>query len=234
MNTVLLTIDDVPSRNTPAIVDELCARNITAIMFAVGMNVERFYDEAVYAVRKGMIVGNHSYSHAAFSAITLEEGIGEIEKCEAILERVYQDAGVERKHRPFRFPYGDKGGANKAELQRYLAQNGFDKVDDRHLPYDWWRENCLDRDIDTLWTFDFEEYRTQNDETFTRDSIWEKTNDANPKLGAALYGENQRHILLMHAFDETEAVWPGYCRELLDELQRRGVTFDPPAFIRIP
>ena len=173
MNTVLLTIDDVPSRNTPAIVDELCARNITAIMFAVGMNVERFYDEAVYAVRKGMIVGNHSYSHAAFSAITLEEGIGEIEKCEAILERVYQDAGVERKHRPFRFPYGDKGGANKAELQRYLAQNGFDKVDDRHLPYDWWRENCLDRDIDTLWTFDFEEYRTQNDETFTRDSVWE-------------------------------------------------------------
>lgn len=234
MNTVLLTIDDVPSRNTPAIVDELCARNITAIMFAVGMNVERFYDEAVYAVRKGMIVGNHSYSHAAFSAITLEEGIGEIEKCEAILERVYQDAGVERKHRPFRFPYGDKGGANKAELQRYLAQNGFDKVDDRHLPYDWWRENCLDRDIDTLWTFDFEEYRTQNDETFTRDSVWEKMKDANPKLGAALLGENQRHILLMHAFDETEAVWPGYCRELLDELQRRGVTFDPPAFIRIP
>ena len=234
MNTVLLTIDDVPSRNTPAIVDELCARNITAIMFAVGMNVERFYDEAVYAVRKGMIVGNHSYSHAAFSAITLEEGIGEIEKCEAILERVYQDAGVERKHRPFRFPYGDKGGANKEALQRYLAQNGFDKVDDRHLPYDWWRENCLDRDIDTLWTFDFEEYRTQNDETFSRDSVWEKMNDANPKLGAALYGENQRHILLMHAFDETEAVWPGYCRELLDELQRRGVTFDPPAFIRIP
>lgn len=234
MNTVLLTIDDVPSRNTPAIVDELCARNITAIMFAVGMNVERFYDEAVYAVRKGMIVGNHSYSHAAFSAITLEEGIGEIEKCEAILERVYQDAGVERKHRPFRFPYGDKGGANKEALQNYLAQNGFDKVDDRHLPYDWWRENSLDKDIDTLWTFDFEEYRTQNDETFSRDSVWEKMNDANPKLGAALYGENQRHILLMHAFDETEAVWPGYCRELLDELQRRGVTFDPPAFIRIP
>lgn len=234
MNTVLLTIDDVPSRNTPAIVDELCARNITAIMFAVGMNVERFYDEAVYAVRKGMIVGNHSYSHAAFSAITLEEGIGEIEKCEAILERVYQDAGVERKHRPFRFPYGDKGGANKEALQNYLAQNGFDKVDDRHLPYDWWRENSLDKDIDTLWTFDFEEYRTQNDEAFTRDSVWDKMNDANPKLGAALYGENQRHILLMHAFDETEAVWPGYYRELLDALQQRGVTFDPPAFIRIP
>ena len=42
MNTVLFTIDDVSSRNTPAIVDDLCARGITAVMFAVGMNVERF------------------------------------------------------------------------------------------------------------------------------------------------------------------------------------------------
>ena len=63
MNTVLFTIDDVSSRNTPAIVDGLCERGIPAIMFAVGMNVERCWDEAVYAVRKGMIVGNHSYSH---------------------------------------------------------------------------------------------------------------------------------------------------------------------------
>ena len=72
MNTVLLTIDDVSSRNTPAIVDELCSRGITAIMFAVGMNIERFYDEALYAVRKGMIIGNHSYSHPSFSAMSVE------------------------------------------------------------------------------------------------------------------------------------------------------------------
>ena len=96
MNTVLFTIDDVSSRNTPAIVDALCERGITAIMFAVGMNVERYWDEAVYAVRKGMIVGNHSYSHKNFSEIPIEEAIAEIEKCEAVLERLYQAAGVER------------------------------------------------------------------------------------------------------------------------------------------
>lgn len=174
MNTVLLTIDDIASRNTPAIVDDLSARGINAIMFATGQNVERYYDEALYAVRKGMIVGNHSYSHPAFSALTVEEAIADIEKCEEVLDRLYQDAGVARTFRPFRFPYGDKGGANKAALQSYLAEQHFDKVDDRHIPYAWWHEHGLDKDIDTFWTFDFEEYRLQYDPTFTQESIWPK------------------------------------------------------------
>ena len=232
MNTVLFTIDDVSSRNTPAIVDALCERGITAIMFAVGMNVERYWDEAVYAIRKGMIVGNHSYSHKNFSEITLEEAIAEIEKREAVLERLYQAAGVERVYRPFRFPYGNKGGENCVALQQYLKVHGFDKVDDRHIPYAWWRDHGLNQDIDTFWTFDFEEYRIQYDPDFSKKSVWKKVYDKNPQLGAALFGENQRHILLMHAFDETETVWPDYYRELLDCLQENGVTFDKPSFIR--
>lgn len=232
MNTVLLTIDDIASRNTPAIVDDLCARGITAVMFAVGMNVERFWNEAIYAVRKGMIVGNHSYSHPAFAELTVEEAVADIEKCEKVLDKLYQDAGVARTFRPFRFPYGDKGGENKAALQQYLAENHFDKVDDRHIPYAWWCEHDLDKDIDTLWTFDFEEYRIQYDPTFTQKSIWEKMQDNNPQSGAALFGENQRHIVLMHAHDETDAIMPGYYRVLLDHLQENGMKFDVPSFIR--
>lgn len=233
MNTVLLTIDDIASRNTPAIVDDLCARGITAIMFATGANVERYWDEALYAVRKGMIVGNHSYSHPSFSSLTVEAGIAEIEKCEAVLDRLYRDAGVVRKYRPFRFPYGDKGGENKAALQNYLTEQHFDKVDDRHIPYAWWRENCLDRDVDTFWTFDFEEYRLQYDPSFSQEDIWAKTQDNNPKSGAVLFGENQRHIVLMHAHDETDAIMPGYYRLFLDCLQEHGVTFDAPGFIKV-
>lgn len=233
MNTVLFTIDDVSSRNTPAIVDALCARGIKAILFAVGMKVERFWDEAVYAVRKGMIVGNHSYSHANFSEIPLEEAIAEIEKCESVLERLYQAAGVDRVYRPFRFPYGNKGGENKAALQKYLTEQHFDKVDDRHIPYAWWREHGMDKDIDTFWTFDFEEYRIQYDPDFTKESIWAKVKEKNPERGAALFGENQRHIVLMHAHDETEAIMPGYYCQFLDCLQEKGVLFDQPSFIRV-
>ena len=57
-------------------------------------------------------------------------------------------------------------------------------------------------------------------------------NDANPKRGAALFGENQRHIVLMHAHDETDAIMPGYYRVLLDHLQENGMKFDVPSFIR--
>jgi peptidoglycan/xylan/chitin deacetylase (PgdA/CDA1 family) len=82
MNHAILTIDDIASKNTPAIVDYLNEKGIKAILFATGQNVQRYYEEAMYAVKNGMIVGNHSYSHPAFSKITVEQGIEEIEKCE--------------------------------------------------------------------------------------------------------------------------------------------------------
>ncbi|MBQ2434327.1 MAG: polysaccharide deacetylase family protein [Clostridia bacterium] len=108
MVRAILTIDDISSKNTKAMVDYLVEKKITAVMFAAGENVEKFYDEAVYAIQKGMIVGNHSYTHRAFSTLSLEEGIEDIEKCEAVLNKLYKDSGVERRYRPFRFPYGDQ------------------------------------------------------------------------------------------------------------------------------
>lgn len=231
MNSAVLTIDDIASKNTSAMVDYLAEKGIRAIMFATGKNVERFYEEAVYAVKKGMIVGNHSYFHPAFSSLEAEEAIDEIEKCEAVLERLYKDSGVPRLYRPFRFPYGDKGGKNKDTLQQYFKTHGFHKVDDRHIPYPWWKENGLDRDIDTFWTFDFEEYRMYSDPAFTKESVWQKMHHASPQTGAALFGENNRHILLLHAHDETEALLPGYYRLFIDHLLENGITFDEPQFI---
>lgn len=232
MNTALLTIDDLSSKNTPALVDYLTEKGIPAIFFAVGMNVEKYYDEALYAVKKGFIVGNHSYSHPGFSSLSMDESIADIEKCETVLNRLYRDAAVTRQYRPFRFPYGDKGGENKAALQQYLIEQHFDKVDDTHLPYPWWQESGLSRDIDTLWTFDFEEYRLHHEPTFTKTSVYEKMHNPNPPSGAALYGENHRHILLLHDHDETEARLPRYYQLFLDELLNNGITFDTPKFIR--
>ena len=92
-----------------------------------------------------MIIGNHSYSHPAFSSLSTEECIEEIERCETVLSKLYLDAGVERKYRPFRFPYGDKGGINKNSLQRYLKEQGFHKVTYTQITYPWWKENSLDK-----------------------------------------------------------------------------------------
>ena len=231
MNTALLTIDDFSSRNTPAIVDYLKEKGIKIIFFAEGRKVEQFYEEAKYALKNGMLVGNHSYSHPAFSSLTIEEAIAEIEKCEDILNKLYADCGIERVWRPFRFPYGDKGGVNKEAIQKYLKEKGFHKVDDTRFDYSWWKEFGLDKDIDTFWTFDFGEYMIRPGSDYTRESVWERMHDKNPKTGAVLFEENNHHILLLHAHDETEEMLPEYYKQFVDHLLENGIVFDEPKFI---
>ena len=231
MINAVLTIDDIASRNTPAIVDYLCEKGIKPVMFAWGENVERYFANAVYALKNGIIVGNHSYSHPNFSKLTPEEGFAEIEKCEAVLDRLYDAAGVERRYRPFRFPYGDKGGENKAVFQKYLADNGFDKLDDRKIAFPFWKDMGFDKDIDTFWTFDFEEYRIRKDSGFTKEDVMRKMNDPAPAEGAPLFEDNASHIFLIHAHDETEEMVPGYFMGFIDRLIKKGVIFDKPEFI---
>ncbi len=230
MIRAVLTIDDVASKNTPAIVDYLKGKGIQAVMFAVGCKIEQYPEQAAYAVKNGMILGNHSYSHPAFSKLSIEKCMKEIDQCENALAKLYQSAGIERRIRPFRFPYGDKGGMNKAALQRYLSEKGFNKLKDTQIPYQWWKENSLDKDIDTFWTFDFEEYMIRPGSAFTKEDVWRKMHDPNPGLGAPLFAENGHHIILLHAHDETEELMPGYYQLLIDHLLENGVTFDVPEF----
>lgn len=231
MVKAVLTIDDIASQNTPAIVDYLKEKNIPVIMFAWGEKVKEFYDNAVYALQNGIIVGNHSYSHPAFSKLSYEEGVEEIEKNEELLDKLYKDAGVERKYRPFRFPYGDKGGDNKEAFQKYLADKKFDKVCDKQLNYPWWKEHGHYKDIDTFWTFDFTEYLIRKDSGFTKEDVFKRMDDPEPEGREALFRDGGNHLLLLHAHDETEELVPEYYRLFLDHLLERGVVFEKPGFI---
>ena len=230
MIKAVLTIDDIASENTPAIVDYLCENGIKALMFAWGEKAEEHFDNAVYALKHGMIVGNHSYTHPNFSELSFEECVSEIEKCEAVLDRLYEAAGVERVYRPFRFPYGDKGGKNQAALKQYLKEKGFSKLDDSEIEYPWWKEQGLDKSIDTFWTFDLAEYNIRPDSGFTADDVMKRINDPSPSSGAAMLGENGRHIILLHAHDETEALVPEYYKRFIGYLLKKGVRFTEPKF----
>lgn len=231
MNSAILTIDDISSRNTPAMVDYLKEHNIIAVMFGVGENIERYYDNAVYALKNGMIVGNHTYSHPKMSELDYDRCIDEIEKCERVLDKLYADANVERKYRPFRFPFGDKGGDKAEALQQYLKDNGFNKLSDAKIDYPWWEENHCDKNIDTFWTFDFAEYCIRPGSDFTKEDVYKRMYDINPKEGAALFGEDNNHIILLHAHDETEELVPEYYKQFIDELLEKNMVFDIPEFI---
>ncbi len=231
MIKALLTIDDISSENTVDIVKYLNELDITVIMFAVGQWVEKNHEPAIYALQHGMIVGNHSYSHPEFSGLSMEEAIAEIEKCEEVLEKIYRQAGVERRYRPFRFPYGDKGGENRAALQKYLSDKAFDKVRDTRITYPWWKEYGHDRDIDTMWTFDFEEYRIRKGSGFTMDDVIKRVQDQDPANGAPMLAEGGNHIILLHAHDETEELVPEYYKTLISILLSHGVEFEKPQFM---
>lgn len=216
MSKAYLTIDDVTSVNTPNIIDYLYKKGITPILFSVGQNIEAHWDDAMYALKKGAIIGNHSYSHPHFSNLALSECFSEIEKQEAILNALYQAAGV--------------GGKNKEELQNYLKKSHFCRIDDSHINFDWYKENALNSDIDVFWTFDFAEYKVQENNGYTYESILHKIHDNNPATGGALLEENSCHIILIHDHIETEKVMPNYFEKIIDYTIASGVEFIKPQF----
>lgn len=231
MSQAYLTIDDISTENTPILMDYLNEKGITPILFSVGENVEAHWEEAQYALEKGAIIGNHSYTHPHFSELSLSECINQIEKQEDILNKLYLSAGIERTYKILRFPYGDKGGKNKDALQKYLKDNNFCRIDDSNINFDWYQESALNTDIDIFWTFDFAEYMLKDKNGYTYQSILERIHDNNPSTGGDLLNKNSHHIILIHDHIETEKFLPNYFKKLIDYVIASGVEFIQPKFI---
>jgi DNA topoisomerase-1 len=66
---------------------------------------------------------------------------------------------------------------------------------------------------------------------FTKEDIWQKMHNPAPETGAALFYEESRHILLLHAHDETDEMLPGYYKLFIDHLLENGIVFDRPEFL---
>lgn len=230
MSRAYLTIDDGPTKLTPAMIDYLNKKGITPIMFFLGNRFKENYEEAIYALQKGAIVGNHSFSHPSFSKISYDQGIHEIEQQEVLLEQLYQDAKVERQYKLFRFPYGDRGGANEMKFQNYLQSRAFNRVDDRKIEFDWYLHYGFSKNVDVFWTFDFCDYQLRNNSGFTMENIIAKIHNNKPETGAVLLEENSNHIVLMHDHEESMEVVNDYYKIILDYAIEKGVEFITPRF----
>lgn len=228
MSKAILTIDDGPTTLTPSMIDYLKSKNIMPILFFYGHQLESHFEEGLYALQQGAIIGNHSYSHPNFNDLSYEECISEIEKQEALLDRLFQTAGIERTYKLFRFPYGAKGGKNKALIQQYLHEHGYNRVDDSQIDVKWYIDNEFNTDIDSLWTFDFMEYQLNNSTDFTFDSILHRIHDPNPETGAPLLERETNHIVLIHDHENTNKILPNYFEILIDYVIEEGVEFVPP------
>jgi peptidoglycan/xylan/chitin deacetylase (PgdA/CDA1 family) len=115
MSSCYLTIDDSPSPYTDKMIDYLVQNNIPAILFVRGHLLANDPAPIIRAIKHGFIIGNHSYAHRPFGALSYEESVTDIEKCEALIDQAYKDAGVTREGKYFRFPYLDRGDGNRIE-----------------------------------------------------------------------------------------------------------------------
>ena len=229
MSRLILTIDDIPQRVTRKIADYLLDKEIPAVFFAVGENLKKDPETAVYVLKKGFLIGNHSWSHPAFSKLSFEEGVQEILRTEELLGRIYEEAEVERPVKLFRFPYIDKGGEKKAQYQAWLRQEGFAKLSDTEITAEGYFRDGHDRDVDAACSFDCQEYNIPAG-TMTMEDVMRRLVEGDAWAGSAV-NDDSAQIVLLHSHDDTEKLVPGYYRLILEEILRLGGHFIPAEWI---
>ena len=133
MPSCYLTIDDSPSPHTDEMIDFLVDRNIPALLFCRGDLIEQNPAPIIRAIEKGFVIGNHSYAHKPYGDLTFEEAVTDIEKCQALIDGCYQDAGIEKYGDFFRFPYLDRGDGDRIERHFETASTLDINEDDRVL-----------------------------------------------------------------------------------------------------
>lgn len=237
MITAYLTIDDLPTNNTKQVIDFLESKKIKPIMFCWGQHLEQHEESAIYALKHGAILQNHSYTHPWFSKLTLEHAKEEIEKTEELLNVIYKKAGVKRPYKLFRFPYCDQGGENRGKIQQFLKEKGFNHIDDTNIKdqdyVNFHNFGDQKNNLDVIWTFDFQEYQIRPDSSFTFEDSQKLVADffpaqkEIPQDGSAPEGTKAEHIILIHDHEETSAMVENYFQDLINDVLSRGVRFAP-------
>ncbi|HXF90802.1 MAG TPA: polysaccharide deacetylase family protein [Candidatus Nitrosotenuis sp.] len=148
--SIYLTIDDFPSVHGQTKIDFLNHHQIPAIIYARGEWLKDRLDMAVFAIKKGFLIGNHSYSHPSFSKLALKACLREIEQTEQLIEKAYCLAEIERPLKTIRFPFGDLGPHG---LEDYLQKNKFQKP---VLPF-----HLKDKSYSVPWSFDILDYKVK-------------------------------------------------------------------------
>jgi peptidoglycan/xylan/chitin deacetylase (PgdA/CDA1 family) len=201
--------------HTKDLVDFLVERDIQAILFVRGALMERNPEPIEYAIKKGMVIGNHSYAHKPAGEMEPQEWADDLEMCDHLIEAAYRRCDVERKEKYYRFPYIDRGDGIKQEqtdkstivenektqvLQDYLHEHHF------YQPFRKMPPSYPKRAYDCLYTYTARDWmlndahRGKHEIKSAADLIARADSDV------SLRNEIQAHVLLLHdqpgMFDE--------------------------------
>jgi len=238
-----LTIDDAPSEDIKEKVDFLVSRGIPAILFCRGDLLERNPEHAVYAIKRGFIIGNHAYRHVYFSDLPLKQCFEQIRKADRIIDEIYKKASVKRPAKFFRFPFGDKGGLNydevlkpcegegkirKEKIQAFLKSLGYTQPKFENITYQYYRKAGLLDDVDWHWTYDIVEWSTFTEEHLygidSLEKVFERMDEDVPEDGRGLNYPNSEEIILTHDHTETTHIF----KPIIERLLAKGMIFKLP------
>lgn len=197
---IYLTIDDAPSLHTGKKIAYLRERDIPALFFCPGSNIEKHQNSVLELIKNGFLIGNHSYSHPHFSEIPLEECFNEVLKTEELIEKCYRLAKTERKAKVIRLPFGDKGGHNEGEIQSFLKKEGFTPLKGPSIDAGW---DWDTRDYKRIMIQDEPAYVQALEEHYLQSSLTEE-------------------IILLHDFDSNHHLF----QATMNFLQAKKVSFD--------
>ncbi|MFW5718207.1 MAG: polysaccharide deacetylase family protein [Spirochaetota bacterium] len=230
-----LTIDDAPSRGWRAKLDALETFGIRAILFCAGRALSERPEFVAPALAAGHVLGNHAWSHPAFSEIPLDACEREIDRTHRLLVDLHRAAGREFEPRYFRFPYGDKGAltgsdtdarpdeagsARKAAIQQMLRSRGYTQPRFPGVTYRWYRDQGLLSDGDWYWTYDCHDWSTTARQPQfgirTLEDVFARMDEDVPEGGRGLHYAGSEDIVLLHDDDATAELFVPIIQRLLE------------------
>jgi peptidoglycan/xylan/chitin deacetylase (PgdA/CDA1 family) len=227
MKSAYLTIDDAPGKDFIAKMEYLHQQGIPVLFFCIGNLMQENELAVRAAIERGFIIGNHSFSHPFFSALSIEDCRREILQTDQIIEKLYHDAGVQRPAKYFRFPYLDSGGDKHAALQQYLHELGYRQPAFEGINLQYSSDPSLLQRADVLCTFDQAEYWYQQADApwglSAADAILARIDEDVPYGGRALNREDTVDIILLHDHDKTTELF----FQIVARYIKKGIQFVP-------
>ncbi len=249
MKKAYLTIDDAPSVDFLKKVSYLRDRNIPALFFCIGENIEKRYSDMITAIRAGFHIGNHSYTHRHFSDLSIADAAKEINTTDQLIEALYTDAGRVRPGNYFRFPYFDTGGhtsgteyeehwnlpsdqpslytdsEKRTWIQKHLSQLHYEQPNFQGINLKYFADKSLLEERDVRCTYDQAEYYLGNPQApwglSEENAILSRIDEDYPFEGRSLCCDDTRDIILIHDHEHTTNLF----YKIIDKYLEKGISF---------
>ena len=230
-----LTIDDGPTEDMKEKINFLDSKGIKAIWFCQGRELEKFPDQAIYAIKKGHIIGSHSYDHPNFSEIDLEEAKNQIEKTDKIIDDLYSQAGISRPIKVFRFPFLNNGSKDEYQetdwnnehvkaIQKILADLGYKQPKFENINYKWFKKAGFDKCLNVDCSYDsFDWCLEEGEEMFgyyDLPTVLARIDEDVTEGGRGLNNPSSNEIIMMHSWIQIDAF-----KALINKILDKNIKF---------